>query len=179
MKDNEKIVLAGGCFWCTESVFREINGTKSVRSGYSGGHQLNPTYEEVCEGKTGHAEAVEINFDKDKVALDTLLDIFFLTHDPTQLNRQGNDIGTQYRSAIFYNLSSQEPIISDAIRRARKIWNKTITTEVNILHKFYYAEDYHNNYYINNPNSAYCQSVINPKMKKFRTIFSNFLKVNN
>jgi peptide-methionine (S)-S-oxide reductase len=161
-----KAVFGGGCFWCLDAIFRKIKGVKKVTVGYAGGRRANPTYEQVCTGVTGHAEVVEIEYDENEISYDELLDIFFEIHDPTQLNRQGNDIGTQYRSIILYLDDSQKQKALKKIEELRKNGINAVT-EVKKLEKFYKAEDYHQNYYENNPHNPYCAYVIAPKIKKF------------
>jgi peptide-methionine (S)-S-oxide reductase len=169
MANLETAVFAGGCFWCLEAVFQRVEGVKSVESGYMGGRRENPTYEQVCTGATGHAEAVRITFDPAEVSYRELLDIFFATHDPTTLNRQGNDVGTQYRSATFYMSDDQrreaEQMIADLTARHR--WPDPIVTTVEPASAFYKAEGYHQNYFTNNPNQPYCRFVVAPKVEKF------------
>jgi len=161
-----KAVLGGGCFWCLEAIFQKVDGVKKVISGYSGGKRKNPTYEQVCSGATGYAEVVEIEFDENIISYDEILDIFFEIHDPTQLNRQGNDIGTQYRSVIFYLDEKQKEVSLKKIEELKKR-GINVVTEVTKLEKFYKAEDYHQNYYNLNPNNPYCEYVIKPKIEKF------------
>lgn len=172
---TEIAVFGGGCFWCTEAAFQNLKGVISVLPGYSGGSTPNPTYEAVCSGKTGHAEVLKVEFNLNKISYNDLLTIFFATHDPTTLNRQGNDIGTQYRSLILYADENQK-------REAQKFIDKLnqkgerVVTELKPLEKFYGAEEYHRNYYMKNPNKSYCQLVINPKLEKLRKNFSRLLK---
>lgn len=165
---TEIATFAGGCFWCTDAVFGQIPGVLRADSGYTGGQTPNPTYEQVCSGKTGHAEASEIEFDPNQISYEELLDIFWQAHDPTQLNRQGNDIGTQYRSAIFYHSEAQREAAEASIARlnASGKYSKPAVTEVVPATTFYKAEAYHQNYYFNNRNQGYCQFVIKPKLKK-------------
>ncbi|MCS7029279.1 MAG: peptide-methionine (S)-S-oxide reductase MsrA [Bacteroidia bacterium] len=172
----ETATLAGGCFWCIEAVFLEVEGVESVVSGYTGGHKPNPTYEQVCTGSTGHAEAVQIKFNPDKITYKEILEIFFAVHDPTTLNRQGNDIGTQYRSAIFYHTPEQKAIAESVIKEVQKQWQNPIVTELVPAQTFYKAEDYHQNYYNLHPNQGYCAVVISPKLAKFRKMFKDKLK---
>ena len=181
MEMQEKIevaTLAGGCFWCTEAVFLELNGVKSVTSGYIGGKTINPTYKDICNGDTGHAEAIQISFDSSKISFGELLEIFFATHDPTTLNRQGNDSGTQYRSEIFYNNDGQKKISEDYISLLTKenTFGKPIVTVISEATKFYEAEDYHQNYYNQNKSQGYCSYVITPKVEKVRKLFKDKLK---
>jgi peptide-methionine (S)-S-oxide reductase len=174
----EVITLASGCFWCTEAVFKRVNGVVSAVSGYSGGSVDNPNYDQVCSGRTGHAEAVQVKFDPKVVSLEQILEIFWYTHDPTTLNRQGNDIGTQYRSAVFYNSQSQKDtalkIKNDL--ESKKIYSNPIVTEITPFKNFYQAEEYHKDYYDNNRAAPYCSYVIDPKVNKLLTKFSASLK---
>ena len=174
---TQTAVMGGGCFWCLEAVFKQLKGVIKVESGYSGGSKVNPDYEEVCSGKTGHAEVVKIEFDPDKISYELLLRIFFSVHDPTTLDRQGNDRGTQYRSIIFYNSPQQEQIIQLVIRDLEnsKIYPDPFVTEIKRLTEFYKAEDYHQEYFLNNPYRPYCQAIISPKVTKFRKKFRNLL----
>lgn len=173
----EKIYLAGGCFWCTEAVFQNIKGVQSVCSGYIGGSIKNPTYKEICSGLTGHAEAIEVVYENEEIHLEDLLNIFWTSHDPTTLNQQGADKGTQYRSAIFYTTEMQKEIaLHSKLNSARLYWEKEIVTEINKADIFYPAEVYHQNYYNNNANQMYCQVVIHPKLIKLRKAHSQFLK---
>ncbi len=171
-------ILGGGCFWCIEAVFEELEGVTKVESGYSGGKIANPTYREVCSGLTGHAEVVRIYFDSEVISFKEILTVFFSVHDPTTLNRQGADVGTQYRSVIFYQNESQkkdaEEIMSELKRQ--DVFNSQIVTELSPAGDFYVAEAYHQNYFENNPDQPYCQVVINPKMTKFRKQFKEKLK---
>ena len=179
MNPNPQIAtLAGGCFWCLEAVFDELKGVQSVESGYSGGHVVNPSYREVCDGMTGHAEVVQVTFDPDEVTFADLLRVFFAIHDPTTLNRQGADVGTQYRSAIFYHDDEQKRIAEEVIREigAAGIWDDPIVTEVTPFDRFYMAEAYHQEYFANNPFQPYCRVVIAPKVSKFRKQFVDRLK---
>jgi peptide-methionine (S)-S-oxide reductase len=170
--------LAGGCFWCLEAVYDEIKGVHSVGSGYAGGHMDNPSYRAVCNGDTGHAEVVQVHFDPNIVSYRDLLNVFFAIHDPTTLNRQGADVGTQYRSAIFYYDDGQKQIAEELIKdlNAQKIWDRPIVTEVTKLDKFYVAEDYHQEYFARNPYQPYCMAVVAPKVSKFRKHFLELLK---
>src|SRR5476649_2926572 len=169
----KKITFGNGCFWCTEAIFETVKGVKKVTSGYMGGHTLNPTYKEVCSGNTGHAEVIDLEYDADEISFDELLLIFFKTHNPTTLNRQGNDVGTQYRSAIFYYNDEQKQQAEAMIKRltAEKIFDKPIVTEVTPASTFYIAEGYHQNYYNDNKMKPYCMMVIQPKMNKFAKEF--------
>jgi len=166
---TETAVFASGCFWCTEAVFEHVPGVKKVTSGYTGGHVANPTYKQVCEGDTGHAEATRIEFDPTVVSYAHLLEIFFESHDPTTLNRQGADEGTQYRSAIFYANDAQKAAAEAGKKAAQKNWDDPIVTEIAPLGKFYEAEDYHQDYFKNNPHAGYCSFVIKPKVKKLQS----------
>jgi peptide-methionine (S)-S-oxide reductase len=179
MNNNLQIAtLAGGCFWCLEAVFDEVKGVHSVESGYIGGTKENPTYREVCSGMTGHAEAVRVTFDPNMVSYRDLLNVFFAIHDPTTLNRQGADVGTQYRSAIFYHNEDQKNSAEGLIKELneQKIWDRPIVTEVAPVDKFHMAEDYHQEYFANNPYQPYCQAVVAPKVSKFRKHFLQMLK---
>ena len=170
---KETATLAGGCFWCLEAVFDEMKGVESVESGYMGGNTREPTYRDVCEGNTGHAEVVRITFDPALVSFKELLEVFFVIHDPTTLNRQGNDVGTQYRSAIFYHSPEQKAAAEETISRfnSEKLWGKPIVTEVVPASTFYVAEDYHQEYFARNPAQPYCMFVVAPKVIKFRKEF--------
>ncbi|MGD8326138.1 MAG: peptide-methionine (S)-S-oxide reductase MsrA [Sphingomonadales bacterium] len=176
MAKRETAILAGGCFWCVEAIFKALKGVEGVRSGYIGGHVKNPSYKEVCSGSTGHAEAIEIAYDPDIISFDTLLDVFFATHDPTQLNRQGNDIGTQYRSAIFVRGAEDKNAAREAMKRAGEIWDEPIVTTIEPLTEFYVAEDYHQDYFENNPGQPYCAAVVAPKVMKARAKFTHLLQ---
>jgi len=171
-------VFGGGCFWCTEAVFDELRGVKSVVSGYAGGSTKNPTYEKVCGGGTGHAEVIKIDFDPTEITFKDLLTVFFATHDPTTLNRQGNDVGTQYRSAIFYANEEQMREAEAFIKELNdsKVFGKPVVTTLEPLGEFYEAEDYHQKYYANNPYQPYCQYMIPPKLNKLHKQFSVLLK---
>lgn len=173
MSLHETATLAGGCFWCLEAVYTLLKGVEKVASGYAGGSVPHPTYEQVCTGETGHAEVVQITFDPAVISYQELLEVFFTIHDPTTRNRQGADIGTQYRSAIFYHSPEQKEIAEQTIREldAERIWHTRIVTEVVPLTGFYKAEDYHQEYYQNNPYQGYCQMVVAPKVAKFRQKF--------
>ncbi len=172
------ITLAGGCFWCTEAVFDRVRGVTAVQSGYSNGHAQNPSYEQVCTGNTGHAEVVRLQFDESVIGLREILEIFFATHDPSQLNRQGNDVGTQYRSGIYYETEAQGELARQMIQEMAKegIYAGPITTEVAPLANWSAAEAYHDDYYARNPNQGYCAAVVGPKVAKFRKTFVRFLK---
>lgn len=175
---TETATLAGGCFWCLEAVFERVKGVRDVRSGYAGGHRANPTYEEVCSGSTGHAEAVQVRYDPGKITYAEVLEIFFAVHDPTTLNRQGNDVGTQYRSAVFAGSDEQRAAALAMIRDldAQGIWDAPIVTEVAPLDAFWPAEEYHREYFRRNPAQPYCQVVVAPKVAKFRKRFAHRLR---
>ena len=177
-KSLEVATIAGGCFWCTEAVFDQLKGVVKVESGYSGGNVPNPSYEDVCGGDTGHAESIEITFDPSVISYADLLHIFFTAHDPTTLNRQGADTGTQYRSAVFYHNPEQEKIARQVIMEFNDshVWKKPIVTEVTPYKKFYKAEDYHQQYYANNSRQPYCKMVIEPKIAKLREHYREKLK---
>ncbi len=174
----ELATLGGGCFWCLEAVYSQFEGVHRVRSGYSGGSTPEPTYQQVCNGTTGHAEVVQVEFDPRVTSFREILEVFFAIHDPTTLNRQGGDVGTQYRSAIFFHSPEQEKEAREAIREveAQGIWPGSIVTEVTPFERFHPAEAYHEDYYRRNPGQSYCQVVINPKVSKFRTRFAHKLK---
>ncbi len=178
MGTNEIATLAGGCFWCLEAVFDQLKGVEAVESGYSGGHLANPTYRQVCAEITGHAETIKISFDPEILTYKDLLNVFFAIHDPTTLNRQGNDVGTSYRSAIFYQDESQKATAEQVILELteQKLWANPIVTEVTKFDKFYMAEDYHQEYFANNGNQPYCRVVVAPKVSKFRKQFLDRLK---
>src|SRR5213594_73607 len=178
-KSLEVATFAGGCFWCTEAVFDQLKGVVNVESGYSGGNAPNPTYEDVCRGDTGHAESIQVTFDPSVVSYADLLRIFFTTHDPTTLNRQGADVGTQYRSAVFYHNPEQERIAKEVIKETNsaKLWKKPIVTEIAPYKTFYKAEGYHQEYFKNNARQPYCQVVIAPKIVKLREHYRERLKV--
>ena len=174
---EETATFAGGCFWCTEAVFNDVIGVNGVESGYTGGTIADPTYKQVCGGDTGHAEAIRIQYDPDIISYDELLDIFFATHDPTQLNRQGNDIGTQYRSAIFPHDAAQEDAVRRGIERNQRNWPAPIVTTIEPLVNWYPAEDYHQSYWEGEgQRNPYCVAVIPPKLQKLRKSFANRLK---
>ena len=175
---KEIATLAGGCFWCLEAVYDEVKGVDSVESGYMGGRTPRPTYEHVCSGASGHAEVVQITFDPKVVSYKELLEVFFVIHDPTTLNRQGNDVGTQYRSAIFYHSPEQKRIVEQTIREldAEKVFDAPIVTQVVPAEQFYAAENYHQEYFQRNPNQPYCQFVVAPKVAKFRRKFLDRVK---
>ena len=175
--NTDTAIFAMGCFWCTEAMFEELKGVQTVESGYSGGTVNNPSYEQVCTGTTGYAEATKIIFDPSVISFEDLAKVFFTVHDPTTLNRQGADAGTQYRSAIFY-LSDKQKEIAEKTKKdfAPTIWDDPVVTEISAYKNFYKAEDYHQDYFTNNPNQSYCRVVISPKVKKFREEFKDRLK---
>ncbi len=177
-RDNETVTLGAGCFWCVEAVFKRIDGVADVVSGYSGGQISNPAYREVSSGRTGHAEVIQVTWDPKVIPFAKLLEIFFMTHDPTTLNRQGADTGTQYRSAIFYHSDEQKLIAQEikALLEKEKIWPDPIVTEITPFTGFYEAEDYHQDYYSNNSNQGYCRMVIAPKLEKFEKLFHDYLR---
>jgi peptide-methionine (S)-S-oxide reductase len=177
-KKLETATLAAGCFWCIEAVLDDLKGVEDVVSGYSGGTTVDPTYREVCSGTTGHAEVAEIRFDPNEISFKELLQVFFAVHDPTTLNRQGNDVGTQYRSAIFYHNDEQRRIAEETVKEiyAESIYDDPIVTEIVPFEKFYPAEDYHQEYFANNPTQPYCVAVVAPKVAKFRQKYVNRLK---
>jgi peptide-methionine (S)-S-oxide reductase len=177
-QNQEMATLAGGCFWCLEAVYRDLRGVSLVESGYTGGDVQEPTYEQVCTGTTGHAEVVQLTFDPQIVTFKELLEVFFTIHDPTTLNRQGADVGTQYRSAIFYHSPEQKRIAEETIAElnAAKVWDAKIVTQVVPLEEYYKAEDYHQEYFERNPYQPYCQAVVAPKVSKFRRKFLEKLK---
>jgi peptide-methionine (S)-S-oxide reductase len=177
-KKLEVATLAGGCFWCMEAIYDDLVGVVSVESGYSGGHVKDPTYHQVCDGDTGHAEVVQVRFDPVVLSYHDLLTIFFTMHEPTTLNRQGSDVGTQYRSAIFFHDAGQEKIARQVMGEieAAKIWDAPLVTELTAFETFYPAEEYHQEYYNNNPYQPYCQTVVAPKVAKFRQKYASRLK---
>lgn len=174
----ETATFGTGCFWCTEAIFQDLKGVQQVISGYSGGSVENPSYQQVCTGTTGHAEAVQITFDPEVISFEDLLYVFWRTHDPTTLNRQGADIGPQYRSVIFYHNDEQKKLAEKSLKEtdASGLWSNPIVTEISPYETFYQAEDYHQNYYKINPNQPYCRAVIDPKVRKFRKEFQEQLK---
>ncbi|WP_245906974.1 peptide-methionine (S)-S-oxide reductase MsrA [Reichenbachiella versicolor] len=179
--NQEKMEIAtfgNGCFWCTEAVFQQLKGVSKVESGYSGGQTIDPTYKEVCSGTTGHAEVLQITYNPEEISFKELLEVFWSTHDPTTLNRQGNDVGTQYRSAVFYHSEEQKSLSEEYKKRLDEsgAFDDPIVTEITAFDKFYPAEDYHKNYYNLNPNQGYCQFVIRPKVEKFKKAFAEKLK---
>lgn len=175
---NEKATLGAGCFWCVEAVFDQLNGVENVQSGYSGGHIKNPAYKEVCTGRTGHAEVVQITYNPEVISFEEILEVFWTVHDPTTLNRQGADVGTQYRSAIFYHNEQQKEIAEAYIKQldAAATFDNPIVTEVTKFENFYPAENYHNNYYEHNGDQPYCRMVVRPKVNKFQKRFKDKLK---
>lgn len=175
---KDSIVLGGGCFWCIEAVFRHVRGVLRATSGYAGGDTENPTYYEVSKGDTGHAEAVLVEFDPKIISLKDILQIFFTVHNPTTLNRQGGDVGTQYRSVLFYNSKEQKDIIEEVMEEINdeKLYKDKIVTQVELLEQFWPAEEEHQDYYLKNPGKAYCEAVINPKLQKFREQFADKLR---
>lgn len=178
MAEVETATLAAGCFWCVEAVFDDLRGVEDVVSGYSGGNKENPTYQEVCSETTGHAEVVQVRFDPDELSYRDLLRVYFTVHDPTQLNRQGNDIGSSYRSAIFYHSDEQKQVAEQVIKEITDegIYDKAIVTQVTAFDKLWPAENYHQEYFANNPSQPYCAAVVAPKVAKFRQKFVNRLK---
>ncbi len=178
MAKEEIATLAGGCFWCMEAIFKDIHGVQQVISGYTGGHTKRPTYEQVCSDKTGHAEAIQITFFPEEISFREILEIFFTVHDPTTVNRQGNDIGAQYRSVIFYHNAVQQAIAEQIIKdlTKQKLYPHPIVTELKPFEIFYSAADYHRDYFNNNPNQSYCQTVVAPKVAKFRKKWASKLK---
>ena len=171
----ETITLAGGCFWCVEAVFEQVRGVVDVQSGYSNGHAVEPSYEQVCTGETGHAEVVRVRFDPDVLPLADVLAIFFATHDPTTLNRQGNDVGTQYRSGIYWHDAAQKPVIEQVLAEANAALGGRVVTEVLPVANYSPAEAYHQHYFAQHPNQGYCAAVIGPKVEKFRKVFKERL----
>ena len=176
--NQQTITLGGGCFWCTEAVFDRVRGITDVESGYTNGHTINPTYEQICEGDTGHAEVVRLTFDADEISLEEILEIFFHTHDPTTLNRQGNDVGTQYRSGIYTTNEQQAEVARTLISELTQAgaYDAPIVTEVQPLASYWPAEDYHQDYFLNHPNQGYCAFVVGPKVQKFRGAFARWVK---
>ncbi len=175
VETQEIATLGGGCFWCTEAVYQELKGVQKVESGYTGGRSDNPSYREVCSGLSGHAEVVQLTFDPAIISFGDILRVFFTVHDPTTLNRQGNDVGTQYRSVIYYH-SAEQKLMAEAVKlEAQEIWDHPIVTEISPIGKYFKAEDYHHNYFKNNPNQGYCSFIIAPKVKKFRDKFKELV----
>ena len=178
MSDLQTIVLGGGCFWCTEAVFKEVRGITDVESGYSNGQVERPSYEQVCTGRTGHNEVVKLTYDPEQITTRQVLEIFFVVHDPTQLNGQGNDIGTQYRSGIYYTTPEQKEVADDLIRwmGQEKLYGRPVVTEVLPLQNYWPAEEYHQDFFEKNPNQGYCMAVAAPKVAKFRKTFAEFAR---
>ena len=180
MENNnlETATLAAGCFWCVEAVFDDLQGVEDVVSGYSGGHTENPSYQEVCSETTGHAEVIQIKFNPNEISFKEILQVFFAVHDPTTLNRQGNDVGTSYRSAIFYHSDEQKRVAEEVIKEVTEggVYDNQIVTQVAPFDKFYVAENYHQDYFANNPNQPYCAAIVAPKVSKFRKKFLDKLK---
>jgi len=175
---EKEATFGAGCFWCIEACFKDLEGIVSVSPGYSGGEASTANYKAVCTGTTNHAEVARIVFDNDKISFEKLLELFWFVHDPTQLNRQGNDVGTQYRSAIFYHDDEQKGIALNYKKRLsdEKVWNDPIVTEISPLSNYFPAEDYHKNYYEENPENSYCQFVVRPKVEKFKKVFADLAK---
>jgi peptide-methionine (S)-S-oxide reductase len=175
---SEVATLAGGCFWCVEVIFDELRGVSDVVSGYMGGKTANPTYHDVCSGTTGHAEVIQVRFNPSEISFREIVEVFLTIHDPTTPNRQGNDVGTQYRSAIFYHSPEQQRVANETIAdfTRERVWERPIVTEISAAQTFYPAENYHQNYYVNNPEQGYCQVIIAPKVAKFRSKYLNKLK---
>jgi peptide-methionine (S)-S-oxide reductase len=178
MSDLQTIVLGGGCFWCTEAVFKEVRGVTDVESGYSNGDIERPSYEEVCTGRTGHNEVIKLTYDPDQVSTRQLLEIFFVIHDPTQMNRQGNDVGTQYRSGIYYTTPEQKQVAEDLVREVSqdKLFGKPLATEVLPMANYWPAEEYHQDFFEKNPTQGYCLAVAAPKVAKFRKTFTELTR---
>ncbi|MEX2352145.1 MAG: peptide-methionine (S)-S-oxide reductase MsrA [Balneolaceae bacterium] len=176
--EREQATLGAGCFWCVEAIFQRVSGVVAVEAGYSGGFKDQPTYEEVSTGRTGHVEVARITFDPEKISFEEILEVFWHTHDPTTPNRQGNDVGTQYRSAIFFHNDEQKRIAEESLLRTDEsdLWNSPIVTEISPLINYYRAEEYHQDYFNNNPNAGYCSIVIAPKVMKFKKEFPHLLK---
>jgi peptide-methionine (S)-S-oxide reductase len=174
--NSQAITLGGGCFWCTEAVFEIVDGVLAVESGYCNGQVVNPSYEQVCTGTTGHAEVVRVSFDADRISLREVLAIFFTIHDPTTLNRQGNDTGTQYRSGIYLHDASQEAVVREVLAEANEAMKGRVVTEVKPLANYSKAEDYHQHYFANHPNAGYCSFVVAPKVEKFKRVFKERVK---
>ena len=173
---NQFITLGGGCFWCTEAVYEQVEGVSAVESGYSNGHASKPSYEQVCSGETGHNEVVRVSFDSERITLREVLEIFFHIHDPTTLNRQGNDVGTQYRSGIYFNDAEQERVAKDVLTEADAANKGGVVTEIKALDNYSRAEDYHQRYFANHPGQGYCASVVAPKVEKFKRTFASRMK---
>jgi len=173
---TEIATLGGGCFWCTEAVFQQLRGVQTVESGYTGGEVDNPTYEQICEGTTGHAEVVQLTFDSEVISFREILEVFFTIHDPTTLNRQGNDVGTQYRSVVYYHSAEQQDVARHVIAEMANVWDAPIVTELSPIGTFYKAEDYHQNFFRQNPMQGYCAFIVAPKVSKFRQTFADKVK---
>ncbi|MFT5534149.1 MAG: peptide-methionine (S)-S-oxide reductase [Burkholderiaceae bacterium] len=173
---TEMATLGGGCFWCTEAVYQQLNGVLAVESGYTGGSVANPSYEAVCNGTTGHAEVVQVSFDSSVVSYREILEVFFTIHDPTTLNRQGADVGTQYRSVIYFHSAEQEDMAHHVIAEMANVWDAPIVTELSAATTYYKAEDYHQNYFVQHPEQGYCAFVVAPKVAKFRKMFTAKLR---
>jgi peptide-methionine (S)-S-oxide reductase len=172
----QTITLGGGCFWCTEAVYEQVDGVLAVESGYSNGHVRNPSYAQVCEGDTGHNEVVKVSFDADRITLREVLEIFFVVHDPTTLNRQGNDVGTQYRSGIYLHDPTQEAVVREVLDEVNELNRGRVVTEVEPVDNYWRAEDYHQHYFANHPGQGYCAMVVAPKVEKFRRTFRQRVK---
>lgn len=172
----ETITLAGGCFWCIEAVYEQVQGVTVVESGYCNGEQKNPSYEQVCGGRTGHAEAVRVSFDRSRISLRQVLEIFFVVHDPTTLNRQGNDVGTQYRSGIYFHNAAQEATAREVLAEANQHHRGRVVTEIESESNYWRAEDEHQHYFANHPNQGYCLFVVFPKVEKFRQTFKSLIR---
>jgi peptide-methionine (S)-S-oxide reductase len=173
---TEIATLGGGCFWCTEAVYQQLAGIVAVESGYTGGHVVNPSYEQICEGTTGHAEVVRLTFDPAELSFREILEVFFTIHDPTTLNRQGNDVGTQYRSVVYYHSPEQQDVAKQVISEMANVWDAPIVTELSPAETYYKAESYHQNYFRQNPLQGYCAFIVAPKVSKFRQTFRDKLK---
>jgi len=174
--NSQAVTQGGGCFWCTEAVFEIVDGVLAVESGYSNGHVPNPSYEQVCDGDTGHVEVIKVTFDADRIGLRDILAIFFTIHDPTTLNRQGNDAGTQYRSGIYLHDAAQETVVCEVLAEANEAMKGCVVTEVKLLANYSKAEDYHQHYFANHPNAGYCSFVVAPKVEKFKRVFKERVK---
>jgi peptide-methionine (S)-S-oxide reductase len=174
--NTQTITLGGGCFWCTEAVYEQVDGVLAVESGYSNGHVRDPSYAQVCEGDTGHNEVVKLSFDADRISLREVLEIFFVIHDPTTLNRQGNDVGTQYRSGIYLHDAAQEPVVREVLAQVNELNRGRVVTEVMPVDNYWRAEDYHQHYFANHPGQGYCAMVVAPKVEKFRRTFRQRVK---
>ena len=174
----ELATFGAGCFWCIEACFKDLKGVISVEPGYAGGDPLRANYKDVCTGTTGHAEVARVKFNPEEISFESLLELFWFVHDPTQVNRQGNDVGTQYRSVVFYHSEEQKESAEKYKNELneKKVWSKPVVTEIGPIHNYFKAEDYHHNYFEENPGNLYCQSVVRPKVEKFRAVFANKLK---